>query len=35
MYFLEVVHFSVHGLEICPENLGGNVKFLPPPLEIP
>jgi hypothetical protein len=33
MYFLEVVHFSVHGPEICPGNLGGNVKFPPP--EIP
>jgi hypothetical protein len=33
MYFHEVVHFPVHGAEICPRNLGGNVKFLPP--EIP
>jgi hypothetical protein len=30
MYFHEVVHFSVHGAEIFPGNLGGNVKFLPP-----
>jgi hypothetical protein len=30
MYFHEVVHFSIHGPEICPRNLGGNVKFLPP-----
>jgi hypothetical protein len=33
MYFHEVVHFAVHGPEICPGNLGGNVKFPPP--EIP
>jgi hypothetical protein len=35
MYFHEVVHFAVHGPEICPGNLGGNGKFLPPPPEIP
>jgi hypothetical protein len=33
MYFHEVVHFAVHGPEICPGNLGGNIKFPPP--EIP
>jgi hypothetical protein len=30
MYSSEVVHFAVHGPEICPGNLGGNVKFPPP-----
>jgi hypothetical protein len=34
MYFHKVVHFAVHGAEIFPGNLGGNVKFPPPP-EIP
>jgi hypothetical protein len=24
-----VVHFAVHGAEIFPKNLGGNVKFPP------
>jgi hypothetical protein len=33
MYLHEVVHFAVHGPEICPGNLGGHVKFSPP--EIP
>jgi hypothetical protein len=30
IYFHEVVHFAVHGAEIFPGNLGGNVKFPPP-----
>jgi hypothetical protein len=30
MYFHEVVHFPVHGVEIFLGNLGGIVKFLPP-----
>jgi hypothetical protein len=30
MYSSEVVHFAVHGPEICPGNLGGNIKFPPP-----
>jgi hypothetical protein len=34
MYSSKVVHFAVHGPEICPGNLGRNVKFPPPP-EIP
>jgi hypothetical protein len=29
MYSSKVVHFVVHGPEICPGNLGGNVKFPP------
>jgi hypothetical protein len=29
MYFHKVVHFAVHGPEICPGNLGRNVKFCP------
>jgi hypothetical protein len=31
MYSFKVVHFAVHGPKICPGNLGGNVKFPPPP----
>jgi hypothetical protein len=30
MFSSEVVHFAGRGPEICPGNLGGNVKFPPP-----